>query len=174
MAEISEIVLRRTGAESVVLTWDAGDASEWFVWQDGALVARVSVPEYLARVSAGTYAVWQVFDDAGDQGDYAQSGHVWLGWHAIAGAVQYRVEELVDSAWAIRQTVVSRGEAYHVHRTRWLEDSTNHQYRVVPVGGNGVDGDPMVFLVRMTRHPDVPVVSGVWDGGTEVFSVGAG
>jgi len=128
----------------------------YYVYQGNELLATTALEFWDITVQPGVSAVVQVFD-ADETADAVFSGFAILGWASVTGGDSYRVQEYVSAAWTTRETVQSNGTEYYNWRTRYLEDVTTHQFRVVPVGENSEDGEPMYLDVAMVRHPDAPV-----------------
>jgi hypothetical protein len=143
----------------------------FYIYQDGLLVDTTKATTRVLSVPAGESLVVEVLDDPAIKPEAAFPGRLTLGWYSVANAASYRIEEYVSSSWVQRKRVVESGRGYYQWKTRWLEDSTVHQFRVVPVGTNGNDGDPLVFSVLMVRHPDPPDVSYSYSAATQTVTI---
>ena len=65
------------------------------------------------------------------------------------------------------------GRRYFNWRSRVLEDSATHQFRVTPIGANGNNGTAKNFVVLMVRIPDPPRVSYSYSAGSGVVTIAA-
>lgn len=122
-------------------------------------------------VAAGEQIVIEVLDNGATAPQLAFPGRVTLGWSEVEGAYSYRVEEYVGAAWTARQTVRDLGQSYFSWVSRFLEDATSHQFRVITIGTNGVEGEAKAFTFLMVRHPDIPDVAITYDEGTQRVTV---
>jgi len=121
------------------LAWTSslGDGTTCYVYRDGELFASGPITSVLVRVVTGEYYTWDVIDDLDDAPHYLYPGTMLLAWTETAATDHYRVEEYVNAAWTLRAAVRDTGQGYYTWRTRYLEDDTTHQFRIVPVGTNG-------------------------------------
>jgi hypothetical protein len=111
--------------------------------------------------------------DTADAPAQAFRGRRLIWWYPVAGAVQYRIDEYVGSTWVQRALVQTMGIGFFSWKTRFLEDSTAHQFRVVPIGSNRNDGTPLLISEFMVRHPDPPEQDFSYDDETFVVTVNA-
>ena len=156
-------------------TWssDLGGTPTFYLYLDGVLMYPTTETALDIYVSSGESVTLQVFDDAADSPDEIYSGRVTLGWQPIAGVDYYQIEEYVASVWTVRQKISENGSPWYSWRSRYLEDVTVHQFRIIPVGTNGNEGTPATFYVLMVRNPDAPALSFVFDTGTDKITIDA-
>jgi len=175
----------RVGAGEWRIAWTSDLGSPptdlYRIYQNGALVASdVFVEEWVVYVQAGESLVFEVLDDADLEPSTAFPGRLTIGWRRVASATaSYRVEEYVGGEWVERYTVADDGSEWFNWESRYLEDVTTHQFRVVPVGENGNDGTPIAFATLMVRHPDSPITDDnvddkfSYDSGTNKVTIAA-
>ena len=77
----------------------------------------------------------------------------------------------MESEWTERARVRHRETAYMQWMTRWLEDETSHQFRVVPVGTNGNEGTARTLTCLMVRNPTPPDVDYAYSNSTNKVTV---
>lgn len=122
-------------------------------------------------VSAGEQLVVEVLDAADERPEAAFPGRLTLGWYRVADAAKYRIDEYIGGNWTQRASIDDTGIGYYQWKTRFLEDSQTHQFRIVPVGNNGNDGDALAFSVLMVRHPDPPSASFSYSSATGTVTI---
>lgn len=133
--------------------------------------SRIARGAIVFPVAIGEYPFIEICDHPSQQRTPALPGRVLLHWAAVSGAVSYRVEEYVASVWTTRAAFGAVGISYYAWLTRWLEDSTSHQFRVVSVDAGGNETVGAAMAVEMRRHPDLPQVAvTVNSGGTLTIS----
>jgi len=173
MAVTSLTVTRTSGGWRLAFASGLADAT-FYVWRDGVLLGSTTATWWDVVAEAGTYPVWEVFDDAGDEPLGRFPGTVTLQWRAVAAAAHYVVEEYAAGAWVERAQVAESGDAGYLRWTsRWLEDVTSHQFRVTAVGVDGNESDAEGWDVLMVRWPDPPDVSVTYAQGTAKITVSA-
>lgn len=116
---------------------------------------------------------FEVLDKACSIPSLAFPGRATLNWRAQTDATEYRVEEYVSAAWTERQVIPANGSGSYVWQSRWLEDETTHQFRVVPVNSAGNDGTPLAFSMLLVRIPDVPRVTYTYNATTDKVTIAA-
>jgi len=162
-------------AHTVRLSWssDLGDPV-FYVWKDGALVATTAATWMDFALDPGEVLVVDVFDDADEVQSDAWPGRLTLNWYDAGDGVDYyRLEEYYGGEWVERGQVDEAGRGYYQWRSRFLEDVTEHQFRIVPMGTNGNDGTPASFTCLMVRRPDPPDVDYAYADGTRKVTVSA-
>ncbi len=150
-------LLSRGVEDTYRFTWSSDlPTPTFYIYRDGVALTPggTTETELIVPVLSGESAIIEVLDDAGALPERVFSGRATLGWHPSTGAEKYRVEEYVASVWVLRQTVFETGRGWYTWQSEVLADSSAHQFRAVPVGGNGVDGMPIAFDLYMVRHPD--------------------
>ena len=138
------------------------------VYDQGRLVKSFSSPngtgEYIATVGDGESPFIEVLDRDCEQPAIAFPGRLTVNWLAITGATSYRVEELVSAVWTARQTILDTGVGAYSWLSRWLEDVTAHQFRVIAIDAAANEGTALAFTATMVRHPDAPNVTYTYNG----------
>jgi len=154
------------------ITWSSDLTDpEYRIYQDGLLAATTGAEEWIATVPAGEALLLEILDDPDETPTTAYPGKITIGWWAVSGAASYRVDEYIEGAWTARATLLETGLGYYRWDSRYLEDVTTHQFRVVPITAFGNDGAAAVFSVLMVRHPDVPSVAYTYDEDTAIITI---
>lgn len=162
-------------ARTVRLAWSSDEEDPtYYVWRDGALVATTEASSMDFTLSAGEVLTVDVFDDSADVQSNAWPGRLTLNWFDAGDDVDYfRCEEYSGGEWVERAQLSEDGRGYYQWTTRFLEDVTEHQFRIVPVGTNGNDGTPQSFTCLMVRQPDTPDVDYSYSDATDKVTVSA-
>jgi len=168
--------VRRVDLRSWIIVWssDLGGTPTFYVYQDGVLVNTTVDTEMVFMAELGECPLVEILDDADAVPMTAYPGRLTLAWYATAaptGTDHYKIEEYVDAAWVIRANVREISAGYYKWKTRFLEDSTSHQFKITPVGVNGNDGAATTLVCLMVRHPNPPAVDYVYDDGTGKVTV---
>lgn len=141
------------------------------VYSGGALIASWSAPttagEILLTIPPGDAPFVEVLDVACANPKVAYPGRITLQWTAVSGAARYRIDEYVASVWTERSTLADNGEGSFSWVSRWLEDVTTHQFRIVPISSAANEGTPITQTVLMVRHPNPPDVEYTYDGAVD-------
>lgn len=143
------------------------------LFQDGALITTTELEEFTFSLELGHNSFIEILDDVTAIPAEVFTGYAILGWHASGTATAYRMEEKIASVWTPRQTIESDGQGYFNWRSRWLEDVTTHEFRVVPIAASGAEGTPLPLSIPIRRHPDIPDVSMVYASGTGKVTLAA-
>jgi hypothetical protein len=153
-----------------LLSWtsDLTPPVTFYVYRDGILEQRTEALQVLVVIPIGTSPVFEVLDTAAAPAPGFPS-QILLAWYAAAATSAYRVEELLGSTWTVRETVPDDARGYFLWKSRPLEDSQTHQFRVTPIGTNGNDGTVATFSVLMVRHPDPPAAT--WGAAAGVITI---
>jgi len=159
-------------ATSVLVAWSSNlSEPTFYVYRDGELVTTTQQTSMLFTVATGDKLVLEVLDDADALPSTAFPGRLTLQWAATAATDHYRVEEYVGGQWTERQSIADDGSQYYAWQSRYLEDETTHQFRIVPVGTNGNDGAATSFSCLMVRHPDAPTPTWSYNSGTKKATI---
>ncbi len=144
----------------------SSDLSEptFFIYRDGVLWNTTQNTEINVYIDAEETPVFDIFDSANDVPGLAFPGRAVLNWDATIATKEYRIEEFVAAVWKLRQVIKDNGQGYFRFQSRWLEDVTSHQFRVIAVGENGNDSIARTLTVFMVRNPDPPRVTFSYDG----------
>jgi len=158
-----------------LISWSSsfGAGAHFWIYLNGELVEEdtPTTSMVVAMTTPGDLTELEVLDAAPESLDPAYPSRAHLGWYGVDGAASYRVEEYVGAAWTERKPLNAEDADFFVFRTRVLEDSTVHQWRVVPVGANGNEGTPLTWSFLMVRRPDPPDVTFSYDEGTGEVTV---
>ena len=143
----------------------------FFIFRDGRLINETEQTEQSFVLDGGDGLVLEVLDDPNAKPITAFPGKFTLTWFATPDTDHYRVEEFVDAVWVLRKRISDLGEGYFKHTTRFVEDVTVHQFRIIPIGTNQNPGTITLFSALMVRHPDPPVVNFSYSNATETLTI---
>lgn len=130
------------------------DVEDWYyVWVDGLLRAVTEHAFYDITLEPGVTSEVLVYDSASDAPDGGYPARSLFQWRPDANAVQYRVDRYVDAAWTEVYRVVGSSKSVYWYHTPTLIDGVLYRHRVVPIGPDGVDGDPKDFEGIMVCYP---------------------
>lgn len=127
------------------------------IYMSGVLVATTNKESWDVTLRSGESLVFEVLDDADLEPTTAFPGKLTIGWRRVSNAVKYRLEEYVASVWTAVKSISDDGSEWYSVQTRFLEDVTIHQHRIVPVDVYENDGTALSFSTLMVRHPDIPI-----------------
>lgn len=163
---------QKLDSRSWLVSWssDLGDPT-FYVYQDGLSINETKQTEQVFTVDAGESLIIEVLDDPDAVPITAFPGRLTLNWRTSAATDYYRIEEYIEAAWILRAKVKDSGGGYFKWKTRFLEDSATHQFRIIPVGTNGNQGTAKVFSCLMVRHPDLPNVGYEYSDDTHKVTV---
>lgn len=133
--------------------WDG--TALFYVYYEGILAHTLTRNWLQVDCAPGEQLQVEVLDDPETAPQPGYPGRGMLHWSSVDDAMEYRIEEWVTDAWVLRERVSANGASVYLRQTRFLEDDTEHQFRVVPVHTNGADGTPRYFTFYMVRRPDV-------------------
>lgn len=174
---ITSVTSQRLAGGSWRVTWasDLGTPT-FYVYRDGSLVAVTQATSRTFTVPTGHSPVIEVFDSSSTSPSAVYPGQATVAWYRPSGAAQadidhYRVEEYVSAAWTLRKKVVEDGAGFWRWTSRWLEDVTTHQFRVIAVHANGNQSTATQLDVFMVRHPSPPKVTLNYASGTGKVTV---
>lgn len=141
------------------------DAPVFYIYVDGAFVARTRATTHILHIPRGEAPTIEIADSPVTT-PASVPGKAELAWYAVTGAVAYRVEEYVDSAWVARATIrdTNAVRGHYQWRSRFLEDATEHQFRIIPIDAGGNEGTARTHTILMVRRPDPPVVTVAYNG----------
>lgn len=142
------------------------------VFRDGSELYRTLNNWAVFTLAAGESALIEVLDNAAEMPQTAITPRVHLAWDSVAGAKRYRVERLVDAAWALVKEIEDDGQARFQYDTPPLADAaTDHQLRVTTIGDNDNEATATAVNVTMIRHPDPPTNAMSFDDVTKTITV---
>lgn len=152
----------RVSSRSMHAVWTVGSGGPYTIRVGGVAKFITTALEADISIAESEFPVVEIVDGS-EVATQAFPGTFTLGWESVDNTAHYKVEELVSAVWTLRQRVKETGKGYYSWTSRFLEDDTVHQFRVTPVGLNGVTGIMSEFTRRMRRHPDPPDASYAYD-----------
>lgn len=164
--------VQSAGPQSWLVEWSSTLTDPtYYVWVDGSLASTTTATSSVFPVSPGESLSVEVFDSSTDTAVAPCGGRATLAWYPAAGAVRYTIDEYVGGAWVERSSVLESGAGYYRWRTRHLEDSTTHQFRITAQGDGDVDGTAADISWLMVRVPDPPDVDYTYDDETNTVTI---
>ena len=164
---ISEPIFVAVGQWLVEWSSSFGADARFWIYLNGSLIESNSpTTSMIVVLDSGGLAELEVLDAAVSDDDPTYPARTRIAWYAVDGAAQYRVEEYVSGDWTERKTFRSEDADFFVFESRILEDSTSHQFRVVPIGADANEGTPLSWTILMVRRPDPPNVTFSYSSGT--------
>ncbi len=155
----------RLGPNTWKLSWSSILSNVTFsIYRDGELALQTKLLSHIFYIEQGESPVFEIIDTPGGLPSVGFPGNSLITWYAIAGTDHYRVEEFVAAVWTLQRKIVAGDKPYFNFRTRWLEDVTIHQFRVIAVGTNGNESTAKLVNVFMVRHPDPPLAGFAYNG----------
>lgn len=146
-----------------------------YYWRvDGARWHSGPEDTVLVPIDDGTPTVWVSDDGWGSDDEHfpgRQTLQVFIDEDSSPAYAYLRIDEYVSGSWTERKRLTCDGRGWYTWTSRYLEDVTVHQFRVVPVGENGNEGTPASFAALMVRHPSPPAVSHSYDENTGKVTV---
>lgn len=145
------------------------------IYVDGDKVADYSSPTQAFRrvitIPIGESPLIEVLDKAAAIPSPAFPGHITLNWLAVPSATYYTVEEYIAAVWTVVATVQTESRTAFRWRTRLLEASASHQFRVTPFNSSGTSATPLTYSFLCVRHADVPNVEYTYSGITHKVTI---
>lgn len=155
----------RLGPNTWKLSWSSILSNVTFrIFRDGQLQLETRNTSAIFYVESGESPIFEIFDTPCGTPSESFPGTSLITWYAIPDTELYRVEEFISAVWTLRRKIKDLGRTYFSFRTRWLEDVTLHNFRVIAVGNNGNNSTAKLVDVFMVRHPDPPNAGFVYDG----------
>lgn len=146
---------------------DLGGTPTFYLYLDGLLLGSTTRTWKQLTVAPGEQVQFEVLDSPSAVPEAAYPGRGLLTWLPSTGAKKYRIDEHVASAWTQRALVTPIiGQTWFSWQSRFLEDGQAHQFRVVPLGDNSLEGTARNFTIDMVRRPDPPSFTAAWSAGT--------
>lgn len=163
----------RVGRHSWRVGWSSDPAGAVFrVFRNGRALGVTRATSMVFTSRPGSWPVIEVLDSADAPRRTAEPEAI-VQWEAVAGAAGYRVEQLIDAVWVGLTTVDDDGSATYRVTTNPLEDATEYQFRVIPLGADGNEGTPAAITVEAVRHPDPPHVGYAFDDSMKTVTIEA-
>ncbi len=145
------------GTQTVKVRWSSNLSDPLFsVFKDGFLIDITKQTEKIFLLNPGESLIIEILDDPSLKPAIAFSSRLTLGWYPSAGAKSYRIDEFVGAGFVEVTNITDNEEGFFIWKTRPLEDDKIHQFRIVPIGLNDVEGTIRNFTVLMVRHPNPP------------------
>ena len=161
----------RTGLQSMLLEFSSDlQNPTFYIYVDGILVAETQQTQYTLAINAGETVVVEILDDVDTAPMQVFPGKVRLGWFWVDDCDYYRIDEYIDSQWTERKRM-PQSNGYLIWESRFLEDGQVHNFRVVPVGTNGNEGQAKEFAVLVVHHPDEPDVDYEYSNATKKITI---
>jgi hypothetical protein len=156
MVMIQDIIA--TGIFNALLRFSSNLADPTFyIYLDGNLIAITKETEYTLAVNLDENSIIEVLDDPDQMPMAVYPARIRLLWFYSEGTNYYKVEEYIDDVWVARNNIRDN-EGYMQFESRFLEDGTIHQFRIIPIGINGNEGTLREIAILCCRHPNVPNV----------------
>ena len=146
----------------------------FYVYVNGKLYATTDQENIIITISPGETSenvYVEIFDSAGETPAEVFPGRLTLHWKASSNTDYYRIDECVDASWVERARVYDSGEEYFSWKTRFLEDVTEHTFRLVPLGTNGNEGGELILVCLMVRYPDQPELELTYSDATHKVTI---
>lgn len=165
----------RVGPNAWRLRWesDVGGTPIYRVYRNGRCIQTGPRNCCTVSMQADESGTIEVLDDADAVPAAIPRVRMRLLWDAVTGTARYRVQRYVGAAWVTEVEIRAGDRTNYEYLTPPLEDVTDHQYRVVPIGENGNEGTPATVTVTMVRNPDPPVVTMEYASGTGLVTIAA-
>ena len=158
--------------QTLVQAWTSSiSGATFYIYRDREFLTATRAGSMQFRVVPGEYLLIDVFDSSGDSPDYAAPGRVYLCWFEVSGSASYLVQERVGAYWQDRESVPDDGDGFFRYLTRYLEDATTTEFRVLPVDSAGNQGTSTLFTVVQVRHPEIPDVAYAYDSATATVAI---
>jgi hypothetical protein len=166
------ITQTRLGPTTILFQWSSTlSEPTYYVYLDGNLIDVTTRTYRVIDLAPYESVQIEVTDDPEETPADAWPGRLILSWYPVTNALKYQIREYSDGEWTDRATVIARGEAIFRWTTPPLADVTQHQWRVVPVGDNNLEGNPLEYDVYMVRRPTPPDLALTYDDQTGVVTV---
>jgi hypothetical protein len=178
---ITSVRRAATRANAWEIRWSTSTAgTRCYVYRDGEFIGSTLGRSMIVTAPEGLSPVVEIFDVAPPAGAprAAYPRRATFAWSRGLSdsplAAAFRVEEYVDSAWALRRQITPEpGQTYFQWSSPVLPDGVTTQYRVVPVSAAGAHGAALAFPVLMVRVPDPPSVRFTYTPATGLVTVAA-
>lgn len=162
--------IQRQDNRSWLIQWTTslGAAAICYFYINGLLAWSGLQRFFQLEAVEGEQKQYEILDDIAGVPEPGYPGRAFLTWLPQDDVASYKIQELVDAVWTTRATIADSGQTWFSWTSRYLEDSTTHQFRIVPRGTNGSDGLPRPFTFFMIRRPDLPAAIATYnavDGG---------
>lgn len=155
---------------------DLGGTPEFEVYYQGQRILTEATDTGVVLLNRDTVeppAVEVTDADTATPSQKKYSGRLLLQWTTVAGAVHYRIDELVGSTWTTRDYVSEDGHTYYHYETDQLADGSTAQWRIVPLDAYGREGTAKEIVAFIIRHPDPPAIAVTYDAATPKITVSA-
>lgn len=96
-----------------------------------------------------------------------------LQWYGVANAVSYRLYELVDASWVLKDTFANQQQFLYTFTTSILADETDAKFRVVAVNEVGMESSPLAFAYKVVRPPHPVATAYTYNAASGTMSISA-
>jgi hypothetical protein len=173
---ITAIDIQRTSlyTYTVTATSNLGGTPTFYWYHYDTLIGTNESGQWQFTVMPNEMPMFSVFDDAADTPGDQYPGKATISWQRIEGTKRYIVQEYVAAAWTNRGVIEDDGRSYYEFESRWLEDATEHEFRVLAEANNGVQSLGAQTKFKMRRVPDIPDVDYSYSSVTAKITVSDG
>ena len=156
---MTALTVSRIGSTTWQYDWTAGSAP-YTVYFHGLPVTSGTATTYSMDFSDATWPPDIEVVDASETCQQAlYPGRLLLQWQRVDGAIGYRVEQYLDSAWTRVARLGQVDTSEYIHLTsRWLDDSADAAFRVYAVDQYENLSAALEITHMIVRHPDSPAV----------------
>lgn len=160
-----------TGLNSVLIEYESTESTPTFyIYLDGNLIDITKETEYELGININENYILEILDSLSVPPMQVFPGKIKLNWFSSTDVNYYKVEEYIVDTWVTFKRINDNG-GYLEFDSRFLEDSQNHIFRILPLGTNGNEGTAKQFTILCVRHPDIPDVSYSYDNGTAKITI---
>ena len=153
------------------LAWSGG-TPPYSLWVDGREVLTTS--DTTADLELGGYELTPPDVEVLSSGEVGEQAthppYARIQWRGNTGALGYRVQELVGTAWVDRGLLIEDGRGYYTWESEVLEDGSPASFRVHAIDPAGNEGSALTFQLDVIRNPATPAVGLELTGGDVVVS----
>jgi hypothetical protein len=155
-----------TNAWEYVYSSDLGGTPTFYIYLNGSLIEVTTRTTKRIQIEADREFQLEILDNANTAPQTAYPDYAIITWEPVDNAIKYRIDQWVASAWVELATVADMGQNTFEYTTQKLADVTTHLFQITPIDSGGIEGAVRPFSVLMVRRPDRPVVTYVYDNGT--------
>jgi len=154
---ITSLTYTQTGPTRFRFTYASNlDDPIFYIYLNGNLVTQTRETFYDVTASIESQIQFDVLDVVDDLPNEFFPGTITLRWDGTPDSTSFRIEQYVDSEWVARQVIIADDSRVFHYESDLLDDSTVHQFRIVPIDDQGRDGTILEFEAEMCRYPDEP------------------
>jgi len=161
----------RIGPASWLLEWSSTESDPtYYIYLDGQLQATTTREWWQFDLLENEQVQIEILDSAATP-QTAYPSRATIAWLPVDDAERYKVDQYSGGAWSTVRTTYDDIASGYTHTTTPLADDTTHQFRVVPVGENEIDGNEINVNIHMVRRPDKPDVAYTYNDGTATVTI---